>query len=406
MKSKQLILITSSFPYGNGEPFLETELTYLCKDFEKVLIFSRGCLDQNLSEVPQNVIVISIANTISFSQRLVSLLNVFNRTFLNELKIIHTSYSKKFTIGILKTMLVSLQKAKVYRNAILNELNQMNPNETIIYSYWSDDAAIALALLKKKNRRLKVISRVHGWDLYFNVSQYDYLPFRGLICEQMDAIYSISTKGKNEIKNTWKQGVSNVSISRLGVASQEKGELPISFNLVSCSNLISLKRVHLIIEALSQITSFEIEWTHFGEGPLFNLLKDQSQKLPSNIKVEWRGHVENAVVLDYYRDNDVSCFINVSSSEGVPVSIMEAFSFGIPAIATDVGGMREIVDDENGFLLTSNPTAQEVAAVIQNSHQLSNDEKVMKRKSAYSTWERKYSAENNYGKFIEKIKQL
>ena len=200
MKSKQLILITSSFPYGNGEPFLETELTYLCKDFEKVLIFSRGCLDQNLSEVPQNVIVISIANTISFSQRLVSLLNVFNRTFLNELKIIHTSYSKKFTIGILKTMLVSLQKAKVYRNAILNELNQMNPNETIIYSYWSDDAAIALALLKKKNRRLKVISRVHGWDLYFNVSQYDYLPFRGLICEQMDAIYSISTKGKNEIK--------------------------------------------------------------------------------------------------------------------------------------------------------------------------------------------------------------
>lgn len=45
-------------------------------------------------------------------------------------------------------------------------------------------------------------------------------------------------------------------------------------------------------------------------------------------------------------------FINVSSSEGLPVSIMEACSFGIPIIATNVGGTAEIVQaGVNGILL-------------------------------------------------------
>jgi len=43
-------------------------------------------------------------------------------------------------------------------------------------------------------------------------------------------------------------------------------------------------------------------------------------------------------VLNYYASNPVDVFINTSSSEGLPVSIMEAMSFGIPVIATNVGG--------------------------------------------------------------------
>lgn len=41
----------------------------------------------------------------------------------------------------------------------------------------------------------------------------------------------------------------------------------------------------------------------------------------------------------------------MSDSEGIPVSIMEAMSFGIPVIARNVGGMSEIVNEENGLLL-------------------------------------------------------
>lgn len=49
------------------------------------------------------------------------------------------------------------------------------------------------------------------------------------------------------------------------------------------------------------------------------------------------GYIANKDLLDWYKTNKPSIFINVSSSEGVPVSIMESMSCGIPTIATDVG---------------------------------------------------------------------
>lgn len=53
----------------------------------------------------------------------------------------------------------------------------------------------------------------------------------------------------------------------------------------------------------------------------------------------------------------------MSDSEGIPVSIMEAMSFGIPVIARNVGGMSEIVNEENGLLL-ENDDAEDAASKI------------------------------------------
>ena len=63
------------------------------------------------------------------------------------------------------------------------------------------------------------------------------------------------------------------------------------------------------------------------------------------------GHYPNEELLRYYGSNHVDLFINTSSTEGVPVSIMEAQSFGIPVIATDTGGVKEVVTEGTGSLL-------------------------------------------------------
>jgi colanic acid/amylovoran biosynthesis glycosyltransferase len=63
------------------------------------------------------------------------------------------------------------------------------------------------------------------------------------------------------------------------------------------------------------------------------------------------GNVENSKILDFYSENYVDLFINFSEFEGVPVSIMEAQSAGIPVLATKVGGTSEIVSSDNGFLV-------------------------------------------------------
>ena len=51
--------------------------------------------------------------------------------------------------------------------------------------------------------------------------------------------------------------------------------------------------------------------------------------------------------------------------EGIPVSIMEAI-VSIPIIATDVGGVSEIVNEETGLLVNKNPNLDKIADLINN----------------------------------------
>ncbi|MBL3200697.1 glycosyltransferase, partial [Klebsiella pneumoniae] len=55
------------------------------------------------------------------------------------------------------------------------------------------------------------------------------------------------------------------------------------------------------------------------------------------------GTVPHETIISFFAANPVHLFLNLSTMEGIPVSIMEAISFGIPVVATDVGAVSEIV---------------------------------------------------------------
>ncbi|MEM0449104.1 MAG: glycosyltransferase, partial [Methanomassiliicoccales archaeon] len=89
---------------------------------------------------------------------------------------------------------------------------------------------------------------------------------------------------------------------------------------------------------------------------------------------------------------------NTSLSEGIPVSIMEAHSFGIPAIAPNVGGISEIVNNENGVLMNSNPSATEIAEAIIKIIEDNNKNSIM-RANAYKNWKKNFDSAINYKQF-------
>ena len=62
----------------------------------------------------------------------------------------------------------------------------------------------------------------------------------------------------------------------------------------------------------------------------------------SSVRVELRGRLPNAELLAEYGRRHFDLFVNVSSREGLPISIMEACGCGIPVLATDVGGVAEM----------------------------------------------------------------
>jgi glycosyltransferase involved in cell wall biosynthesis len=86
---------------------------------------------------------------------------------------------------------------------------------------------------------------------------------------------------------------------------------------------------------------------------------------------------------------------------------MEAMSFGIPVIATAVGGTPEIVEHKyNGLLMRPTPTQQEVKKAIEFFHAMDDEQYRKYCSNAYQTWIEKYNANKNYQNFIDEIIKL
>jgi glycosyltransferase involved in cell wall biosynthesis len=145
-----------------------------------------------------------------------------------------------------------------------------------------------------------------------------------------------------------------------------------------------------------------VTWNHLGGGWDEERLVNIANTLPNQVSFKFWGSLKNSEVIDFYMKNTIDLFINVSSSEGIPVSMMEAQNCGIVIAGTNVGGVSEIVNDENGFLLSADPTLDEITFVFKNAY---NNKREMEAKkiNSWANWQCHYSAEKNYIEFINGV---
>ncbi|MBA4321553.1 MAG: glycosyl transferase family 1, partial [Odoribacter sp.] len=127
-------------------------------------------------------------------------------------------------------------------------------------------------------------------------------------------------------------------------------------------------------------------------------------KLPGHIKTGLMGAVGHDELMNYFKTTSIDLFINVSSSEGVPVSVMEAMSFGIPVIATDVGGTSEIVSGKTGLLINSDFSPEELSVRIEEL--TGRDDINNLRSAAREEWEKKSRAEKVYPEFMDQLVKM
>lgn len=164
------------------------------------------------------------------------------------------------------------------------------------------------------------------------------------------------------------------------------------------------KRVSVIVdilECLEKLGDFEIKWTHLGEGNRKEEIKEAVAKRLHNTSAEFPGRIPNDKVYEYYKNNSVDLFLCTSTSEGLPVSMMEAASFGIPIISTNVGGIGEIVRDGfNGRLFPLDAPTEDFAEAIRDFCTSDKSEIAVYRKNSRQLWEKSFNAEKNYAKFL------
>src|SRR5690606_6148651 len=131
--------------------------------------------------------------------------------------------------------------------------DRLQLSDTVCYSYWADDNAASLALMKSRGYTFKAVCRAHRWDVYFDKNGSGYLPFRKLMADRLDAYLFISKDGLDYFKQKVKCANSRLQVARLGVlpiSTHAENEHSNEYHLLSCSGVISRKRVHKIAETL------------------------------------------------------------------------------------------------------------------------------------------------------------
>ncbi len=411
MNNKILILLCDQYPLSAGEFFIDDEMRVIAPKYDKVLIYTASAdSGKNLNRfVPDNTEVVSFSRQKFEAGKLKSIFRIFTPMFIAEFFFALKKLPLKYWFSAFKIMYVDMHRATNLKKELMALCNAKNINmsDCVFYSYWHDYKALALAMMRRENGNLKCVARAHGWDNFADRHEPQYLPFKGFIIKKLSQTITISQKGKDafdEYLNIKIDG--KVTVSRLGKFNRR---LPLfetcdnRFLICSCSNLIPLKRVDRIIEVLSSLNVENLHWVHFGDGPLREELLQYAQKMLPNVQYEFKGIVPNNKILDFYAENYVDMFLNLSSSEGIPVSIMEALSAGIPVVATDVGGTAEAVNNENGYLIPSEFDNADVVNKMEAYFSLSDEEKQLYRRRAYEFWRENYEAGKNYADFLRLI---
>lgn len=391
-----LIFVTEFYPYGVKEAFIENEIDILAKNFTKVFIITTTPTDTPVRTIPANVILIKLKRPSSWVEILPAIINI---RFWKELIITSINVRKIWfclnflakSITIKKTIKKTLNKHKIHNN------------DTALYSYWFSEGACAISMIEKKGRK---ISRAHRFDLYKYGNPFFYQPFQKQTLKKLDYVLPCSKHGTKYLQKQFYSLKNKIKTSYLGTYQPNRSKTiqNTKFTLVSCSAITKTKRVALIIDGISKLEekyNFSIKWIHLGWGPKGDEVKELAKQKLKKTNYTFLGQMKNVDVLHFYESNNIDALINLSSSEGLPVSMMEALSFGIPIIATNVGGVSEIINDKTGILIKDNPSNEEISNAIYKFHSMPLEKMDSLRLSCIKHWQNKFNADSNYIKFIE-----
>lgn len=410
-----LFIVTNDYPYGRGDSiFVLPELLYLRESFE-VTVISTSLEEKIQAELLDGVKYRHFQLKLTAAKKLRYILRFFlNRFCLQELYDIIRN-GREHRLGRIYKSIEFFACAEEFYHFLQETMDdELSEKKGIFLTYWCNACSMSLLLHSLKYQNLKHATRLHGYDVYEERYAFGRQPFKNFINDRLDKLFFVSHNAREyyfkvhprlEREKTF---VSSLGVERMVPGLCRTGGRQF-FTLVSCSSTIPLKRVNLIIEALSLVqTEIPVKWIHFGNGTSQKEMIGLAREKLSNkagVSYEYMGEIDNEEIKRFYLSEKPDCFITTSSTEGSPVSVMEALACGIPVIGTAVGDIPRMVR-QNGVLLPANPQKEEVAAALEKIVSASPAEKEFMSRQSLKIWEEGYDREKNEREFVQELKKL
>ena len=222
---------------------------------------------------------------------------------------------------------------------------------------------------------LRLVGRISGVKYYYTphgmsfykgssiISQLVYRPLEWWICGGMDMNIAINEDELAVLKHwnpntaTLVHGIGldikrfqNVSGSREAI--RVSLEIPLNALVVLSVGELDWNKNHtVVIDALAQLNRKDVFYLICGVGPNHNSLLEKARNLGLEQQVKLLGYRKD--IPELLHASDVFAF--PSYHEGLPVSLMEAMAAGIPAVASDIRGCVDLIENTKGGYL-ANPS--------------------------------------------------
>ena len=225
----------------------------------------------------------------------------------------------------------------------------------LIHAHWIIPSGL-VGLICKRIFGIPLIVSSHGSDINRVGNRFIGVVFKHIL-KNADWVIAVSTALRDKLINLGAQR-SKVKVMPCGIELDnflvdiKKGN---DLRILAIGRLIEDKGFHNLIEAMSYVVKEipDVTLTIVGDGPFREELIRLSKDLSLQDKIAFKGGKPHSEIPRYIQESDL--FVLPSMSEGLPLVILEAMACGKAVVATDVGGIPDvIINGETGVLVKKN----------------------------------------------------
>lgn len=232
----------------------------------------------------------------------------------------------------------------------------------IIHAHFATEPAAA-AMELASQLRVPFTFTAHGYDVYRRPPA-DF----GARAAAAAAVVTVSEANARTIAETFGVRAGHVHVIPCGIdtaAFRPNGARAGPPHVVCVARLSPVKNIELLLEACAALTrrGLDLRCAIVGDGRERESLEALWRRLGLEGVVTFLGSRSQREVLSWWQRASVA--VLTSTSEGAPVSLMEAASCGVPAVATAVGGVPELVEDGVTGVLVRSGDANALASALE-----------------------------------------